>query len=89
MIKNLFLIKIKNYALKSELLLNEKKADRVEVSLVHDSNVSKVSLCFLGLLSQDVTLVSMFSFNLSCSGKGKSFFGTGISLNFWHFFVVI
>jgi hypothetical protein len=27
----------------------------------------------------------MFSLDLSCSGKGEPLFGTGISLNLWHF----
>ena len=67
------------------LLLNEEQTDAVEVSLVNDADVGEVTLLLLSLLCQDVTFVSMFSFNLSCSGKGEPFFGTGISLNFWHF----
>ena len=71
-----------------KLLLHEEFAHRVEVTLVDDAHVSEVSLTLFALLGQDVTLVSMFSFNLPCSGKGESFFGTGISFNFWHFVVV-
>ena len=71
-----------------ELLLHEEFANGVEVALVHHAHVSEVSLTLLALLSQDVTLVSMFSFNLPCSGKVESFFGTGISFNFWHFVVI-
>jgi hypothetical protein len=31
----------------------------------------------------------MLSFDFSCSGKGEPLFGTGISLNFWHFAIVL
>ena len=32
-----------------------------------------------------MTFKSMLPFDFSCSGKGEPLFGTGISLNFWHF----
>ena len=59
-----------------------------DVGLVHKSEVVKISLLFLGLLCQDVAVVSMLSFQLTCSGKGEPFFGTGISFYFWHFLLL-
>ena len=67
------------------MLLHQELAHLRQVALVHDAHVGEVSFTLFALLGQDVTLVSMFSFNLPCSGKGEPFFGTGISLNFWHF----
>ena len=81
--KNLF--KIKSESLLKPVLLDEELAHRLQVVDVDNADAGEVSLLLLGLLGQDVTLVSMLSFNLPCSGKGKPFFGTGISLNFWHF----
>ena len=34
----------------------------------------------LGFLSQNVTVKSVLSFDFTCSGKGKPFFRTGVSL---------
>ena len=45
----------------------------------------EISLLLFGLLRQNVTFIRMFPLDFSCSGKGKPFFGTGISLHFWHF----
>ena len=59
------------------------------VSAVNQSHMDEVSLLLLGLLRQDVAVVSVLSLDLTCSGKGKPFFGTGISLYFWHFFVYL
>ena len=81
--KNLF--KIKSESLLKPVLLDEELAHRLQVVDVDNADAGEVSLLLLGLLGQDVTLVSMFSFNLPCSGKGEPFFGTGISFNFWHF----
>jgi len=46
--------------------------------------VSKITLLFLRFFRQNVTFVSVFPFDFSCSGKGEPLFGTGISFNFWH-----
>jgi len=60
---------------------------------MHETSLSKISLSLLGLFRQNMTFVRMFPFDFSCSGKGEPFFGTGISLHFWHFalleFVII
>ena len=79
--KNLFKIKI-------EKLLHQELAHLRQVALVHDTHVGEVSFTLFALLGQDVTLVSMFSFNLSGAGKGKPFLRSGIRLNFWHFVLV-
>ena len=49
------------------------------------TGLCKISLLFFGLFGQNMTLISMFPFDFSCSGKGEPLFGTGISLHFWHF----
>ena len=51
--------------------------------------MAKVSLLLLSLLRQDVAVKSVFSLDLSCSGKSESFFGTGISLNLRHVFLIV
>jgi len=60
---------------------------------VNQTGLCQISLLLFGLLRQDMTLISMFPFDFSCSGKGEPLFGTGISLHFWHFalfeFVII
>ena len=50
-----------------------------------ESKVVEVALLLFGLLSKNVAVVSVFSFDFSCSGKSESFFGTGISFNLRHF----
>jgi len=51
--------------------------------------VLKVALLLFGLLGQNVTVISVVSFDLTRSGKVKPFFGTGISLYFWHFLLFL
>ena len=48
----------------------------------------EVALLLLGLLRQDVTVISVVALNLTRSGEYEALLGTGISLYFWHFFVV-
>ena len=47
--------------------------------------MGQVAFLFLGLLRQNVTLVSVFTLNFTRSGKSESFFCTGISFYLWHF----
>jgi len=60
---------------------------------VNQTGLRKISLLLFSLFGQNVTFVSMFPLDFSCSGKGEPLFGTGISLHFWHFalfeFVII
>ena len=69
-------------------LLHEELTHDVQVSPVHDAHLTQVTFTLLALLGQDVTLVSMSSFNLSGAGKGEPFLRSGIRLNFWHFVLV-
>ena len=55
------------------------------VGAVYDIHVVKVALLFLGLLCQNVAVVSVMSFNLTRSGERETLFCSGISLYFWHF----
>ena len=55
------------------------------VRAVNDGHVVEVALLLLGLLGQNVTVVSMTSFDLTCSGENETLLCTRISLNFWHF----
>ena len=59
-----------------------------QVGVVNDTHLTQVAFTLLALLGQDVTLVSMSSFNLSGAGKGEPFLRSGIRLNFWHFVLV-
>ena len=47
----------------------------------------KISLLLLGLLGEDVAVVSVMSLDLTRSGQRESLLGAGICLNFWHFLV--
>ena len=44
----------------------------------------KVSFLLFSLLSQNMTVKSVLSFDFTCSGKNESFFRTGVSLDLWH-----
>ena len=59
------------------------------VCAIDNSYVVEVTLLLLSLLSQNVTVVSVMSFNLTSTSESKSFFSTGICLNFWHCFIVL
>ena len=67
----------------------EKVTNLLQVRVVNHGLVNKISLLLLGLLSQNVTVVSVMSFNLTSTSESKSFFSTGICLNFWHCFIVL
>ena len=55
------------------------------VGAVNDGNVVEVALLLLGLLRQNVTVVSVTSFDLTRSGEHETLLCAGISLYFWHF----
>ena len=75
------------------MLVNLTEAEQfaylLHIGTIHDGVVYQVSLLLLRLLRQNVTVISMLSFNLTRSGKSESFFSTGISLNFWHFLLFL
>ena len=55
------------------------------VGAVYDGYVVQVALLLLGLLRQNVTVVSVTSFDLTRSGEHETLLCAGISLYFWHF----
>jgi len=57
-----------------------------DVVSLDDSEVVKISLAFLGLLREDVAVVSMLPLDFSCSGKRETLFGTGDGLELCHLF---
>ena len=63
----------------------EEFTNLTRVSTVNDSYMVEVTLLLLSLLSQNVTVVSVMSFNLTCSGELESLLCTRVCLNFWHF----
>jgi len=63
----------------------EQCLDTVHVRFMNKTCLRQISLLLFGLLRQNVTFVRMLPLDFSCSGKGEPLFGTGISLNFWHF----
>ena len=69
-------------------LAHQELANDGQVGVVNDAHLTQVTFTLLALLCQDVTLVSMSSFNLSGAGKGEPFLRSGIRLNFWHFVLV-
>ena len=63
----------------------EEFANLTYVGAVYDGYVVQVALLLLGLLRQNVTVVSVTSFDLTRSGERETLLGAGISLYFWHF----
>ena len=51
-----------------------------------DFSFKEVSLLLLCLLSQDVTVISVMTLDLTCTGETESLLCAGISLYFWHFY---
>ena len=47
--------------------------------------MNKISLLFLGLLGQDVAVISVMTLDLACSGEAEALLGSGVCLYFWHF----
>ena len=49
----------------------------------------QVSLLLLGLLSQNVTVVSVMTLDFTCSGDAETLLGSGVCLYFWHCFLYL
>ena len=47
--------------------------------------MNQISLLLLGLLCQNVAVISVMTLDLACTGETESLLGTGICLYFWHF----
>ncbi len=54
------------------------------VNLVKDCEVVKIPFLLLGLLGENVAVISMSSLDFSRSGKRKALFCTGIGLKLCH-----
>ena len=63
-------------------------ANLLHVLRYNQSAVVEVSLLFLGLLCQDVAVISVMTLYLASTGQHESLLCTGISLYFRHFFVL-
>ena len=75
-------------AVSRKLFLDEQQTHRADVCLVDNRRAREVTFLLLGLLGQDVTLVSVFSLNFPGASERESLLGARICLNFWHFCVI-
>ena len=66
----------------------EQIAYLLEVRLVNEGLVNQITFLLLGFLCQNVTVVSMMSLDLTCTGETESLLRTGIRFYFWHCFVL-
>ena len=58
--------------------------DTVHIHLFDDREVVEIPLLLLGLLGEDVAVISVLPLDLSRSGKRKALFGTGVGLELCH-----
>ena len=56
----------------------------VHIHLFDQGEVVEIPLLLLGLLGEDVAVVSVLALNLSRSGKRETLFGTGVGLELCH-----
>ena len=61
----------------------------LEVAAIYDSRMNQITFLLLGLLGENVAVVSMMSLDLTSSGETESLLGTGVSFYFWHFFIYL
>ena len=73
------------FQVKHKNLQDQKLFYSLHVILVEDSEVIKISLTLLGLLGEDVAMVSMVTLNLACSCERETLLRAGVGLYFWHF----
>ena len=60
----------------------------LDIDLLQDGEVIQIAFLFLGLLGEDVAVVSVLPLDLSRPGKRKALFGTGIGFKLCHCFVI-
>jgi hypothetical protein len=65
----------------------EEVANLLYVSFHYDCTVVEISLLLLGLLCENVAVISVLTLDLACTSKLETLFSSGICFNFWHFFV--
>ena len=58
----------------------------LDIDVLDDGEMVKISLLFLGLLGEDVAVVSVLPLDLSRSGKREALFGTGVGFKLCHCF---
>ena len=63
----------------------EKRLHLAHVGAVYKSGVVEVSLTLGALLCQNVAVVSVFSFDLSCAGERETLLRRAVGLYLWHF----
>ena len=56
---------------------------------MYKSEVIKISFFLLGLLCENVAVISVFSLDFSRSGKRKTLFGTGVGFLLCHLFKLL
>ncbi len=57
--------------------------------MVNECEVIKISFLLLGLLGENVAVISVFSLDFSRSGKRETLFGTGVGFKLCHFTKVL
>ena len=70
------------------LAQQEEFANLLAIGGDDEVTVLQITLLLLGLLCQDVAVISVVTLNLTRSGEHKTLLGAGVSLYFWHFFVI-
>ena len=73
-----------NFGNERRLTHAEEFTNLLYVGTVHDGHVVEVALLLLGLLGQNVTVISVVTLNLTGSGERKTLLCTRISLYFRH-----
>ena len=69
------------------ILKNKELLYTAFVNLGKDGEMVEIPLLLLGLLRENVAVVSVLSLDFSRSGKRETLFGTGVGLKLCHFFV--
>ena len=69
------------------ILQGKKLLDPFLICLLEEGEMIQISLLLLGLLCENVAVISVLSLDLSRTGKRETLFGTGVGLILCHFFV--
>lgn len=67
----------------------EQVANLFHVGACNECRMVQITLALLGLLRQDVAVVSVFTLDLSRAGEREALLGRGIGLYFRHFFMFL
>ena len=67
------------------MLLNQQVLDLGLVGVRYGTRVAEITLLFLSLFGQDMTVISVLTLDLTCAGESKTLLCSGISFHFWHF----